>query len=49
MSEHDYLGSLKNKEFLLLQKLCDASLSDSEKVKFKKLLEETRREIESLG
>lgn len=49
MSEHNYLSSLKNKEFLILQKLCDNSISKSEKEKLKNELKEIRLEIESLG
>lgn len=49
MSEHDYLTSLKNKEFLILRKLCDNSISQTEKEKFEKELKEIRLEIEKLG
>jgi len=49
MSEHDYLSSLKNKEFLILKKLCENSISQNEKEKLEKDLEETRSEIEKLG
>lgn len=49
MSEHDYLSSLKNKEFLILRKLCDSSISQTEKEKFEKELKEIRLEIEKLG
>ena len=49
MSETSYLASLKNKEFLILQKLCDDSISQAQKEKFEKELEETRQEIEKLG
>lgn len=49
MSEHDYLSSLKNKEFLILKKLCENSISQTEKKKLEKELEETRSEIEKLG
>lgn len=49
MSEHNYLSSLKNKEFLILQKLCDNSISKSEKEKLENELKEIRLEIESLG
>lgn len=49
MNENDYLSSLKNKEFLILRKLCDTSISKSEKEKLEKELEETRSEIEKLG
>ena len=49
MSDTSYLASLKNKEFLILQKLCDDSISQDQKEKFEKELEETRQEIEKLG
>ena len=49
MSEQNYLASLKNKEFLILQRLCDNSISQNEKEKFEKELEETRKEIEKLA
>jgi hypothetical protein len=48
VSGHSYFASLKNKEFLILQKLCDNSISSTEKEKFEKDLEETRLEIEKL-
>ena len=49
MSEQNYLASLKNKEFLILQKLCDDLISQTEKEKFEKELEQVRLEIERLG
>lgn len=49
MNEHSYLGSLKNREFLILQKLCDNSVSQAEKEKMEKELKEIRLEIEKLG
>jgi len=49
MSEYNYLSSLKNKEFLILQKLCDNSIPQHEKEKLEKELEQTRLEIEKLG
>ncbi len=48
MSEQNYLASLKNKEFLILQKLCDNSISQTEKEKFEKKLKTVRSEIEKL-
>ena len=48
MSEHSYLASLKNKEFLIMQKLCDNSISPTEKEKFEKELEEIRFDIKKL-
>ena len=49
MNEHSYLSSLKNKEFLILQKLCNNSISQVEKEELERELEETRSEIEKLG
>ena len=49
MDEHSYLASLKNKEFLILKKLCDNSISQTDKEKLEKQLEETRLEIKKLG
>ena len=49
MNEHSYLASLKNKEFLIMKKLCDNSISQDNKEKIEKQLEETRREIKKLG
>ena len=49
MDEHSYLVSLKNKEFLILKKLCDNSISQTDEEKFEKQLEETRLEIKKLG
>jgi len=49
MGEHSYLKSLKNKEFLILEKLCNNSISQTDKKKFEKELEEIRLEIEKLG
>ena len=48
MSEPNYFASLKNKEFLVLKKLCDNSLSSTDKEKFEKELEEIRLEIKKL-
>ena len=49
MAKSTYLESLKNREFLLLQRLCDGSLSLDEKKNLEKELEETRLEIKKLG
>ncbi|KFM18343.1 hypothetical protein AAA799P11_01118 [Marine Group I thaumarchaeote SCGC AAA799-P11] len=49
MGEYSYLASLKNKEFLILQKLCNNSIPQNQKEKLQKDLEETRNEIEKLG
>jgi hypothetical protein len=48
MDEHGYLTSLKNKEFLILEKLCNNSISQADKEEFEKELKETRLEIEKL-
>ena len=48
MSEQNYLSSLKNKEFLILQKLCDDSISVNKKEEFKKELKDIRYEIRKL-
>ena len=49
MDDHSYLATLKNKELLILKKLCDNSMSKTDKEKFEKQLEETRMEIKKLG
>jgi len=49
MDEHSYLASLKNREFLILKKLCNNSISQIDKEKCEKELEETRLEIKKLG
>jgi hypothetical protein len=48
MSGSNYFSSLKNKEFLILKKLCDNSVSQTEKERLKKELKETRLEIKKL-
>ena len=48
MSESNYFSSLKNKEFLIMQKLCDNSVSQTEKERLEKELKETRLEIKKL-
>ena len=48
MDERSYLASLKNKEFLILEKLCNNSIPQTDKEKFEKELEEIRLEIEKL-
>ncbi len=48
MVEQDYLATLKDKEFLILKKLCDNSMSQNDKEKFEKKLKETRLEIKKL-
>ena len=49
MSEQNYLASLKNKEFFILRKLCRDIISETEKEKLEKELEDVRLEIEKLG
>ena len=48
MGEHSYLSSLKDKEFFILRKLCNNSVSQTEKEKLKMKLEEIRSEIKKL-
>ncbi|MFB5636145.1 MAG: hypothetical protein ACE5RB_05905 [Nitrosopumilus sp.] len=48
MSESRYLSSLKNKEFLILNKLCSNSISSTDKELLEKELKELRSEIEKL-
>lgn len=49
MIEQNHFISLKNKEFLILQKLCDDSISQTKKEEFEKELEKIRSKIEKLG
>ena len=49
MSEFNYFASLKNKEFLILQKLCNNSIPPSEKEELENKLKEIRFEIKKLG
>ena len=49
MTEYNYLFSLKNKDFLILQKLCGDSLTLDVQEKLKTDLEEIRLEIKKLG
>ncbi|WP_179371931.1 hypothetical protein [Nitrosopumilus ureiphilus] len=48
MNEFNYFASLKNKEFLILQQLCDDSISQTKKEKMEKELKEVRTEIKKL-
>ncbi len=48
VSESRYLSSLKNKEFLILNKLCSDSISPMDKELLEKELKELRSEIEKL-
>ena len=49
MDEHSHNTSLRNKEFMILKKLYNNSISQNDKEKFEKELEETRLEIKKLG
>jgi len=49
MIKHSYLSSLKDKEFLILRKLCDDSISQIEKEELEKELKNTRTKIKKLG
>ncbi|MDH3312722.1 MAG: hypothetical protein OEM28_06190 [Nitrosopumilus sp.] len=48
MDGSNYFASLKNKEFLILQQLCDDSISQAEKEKMEKELKKVRIEIKKL-
>ena len=48
MTEYNYLASLKNKEFLILQKLCNDSLTLDVQEKLKIELEKIRLKIKKL-
>ena len=48
MSGSNYFSSLKNKECVILKKLCDKSVSQTEKERLEKELKETRLEIKKL-
>ena len=48
MSKYNYLASLKNKEFLILEKLCDDSISQDDKENFEQDLKEVRLEIKKI-
>ncbi|BDQ31746.1 hypothetical protein NZNM25_18860 [Nitrosopumilus zosterae] len=48
MNEHSYFASLKNKEFLILEKLCDESISPTEKERMEKEIRHIRLEIKKL-
>ena len=49
MNQYNYFSSLKNREFLILQKLCNDSISLIVKEKLKIELGEIRSEIKKLG
>lgn len=48
MTNFDYLSSLKNKEFFILRKLCDDSISKNEKEKFEQELKDIRIELRKI-
>lgn len=48
MSDNSYLSSLKNKEFLILEKLCKNSISKSEKEEYEAELRDIRLEIKKI-
>ena len=48
MNDYNYISSLKNKEFLILRKLCNSSVSQTEKENLEKELKEIRSEIRKL-
>ena len=48
MIENSYLSSLKNKEFLVLEKLCNNSISKDIKEKLESELREIRLEIKKI-
>ena len=49
MNDNSYLSSLKNKEYLIMRKLCDNTISPLEKKNLEKELASIRLEIEKLG
>lgn len=49
VSDNTYLSSLKNKEFLILEKLCKNSISPETKNELEKELREIRLEIEKIN
>jgi hypothetical protein len=48
-NNYDYLASLKDKEFTILKKLTSNNITESEKNKLIKELEQVRGEITRLG
>jgi len=48
MINFDYLSSLKNKEFFILRKLCENSISQNDKEKLEEELNEIRVEIKKI-
>ena len=49
MSENRYLSSLKNKEFLILEKLCSNSILSETKNELEKELNKIRLEIKKIN
>ena len=49
MIENNYLSSLKDKEFLILEKLCSNSISSETKKELEEELAEIRSEIEKIN
>ena len=49
MSDNSYLSSLKNKEFLILEKLCSNSISTNTKNELEEELSEIRLEIKKIN
>jgi len=48
VSDPSYLSTLKDKEFFILRKLCDNSITFIEREKLEKKLKKTRLEIKKL-
>jgi len=48
VSDPNHLSTLKDKEFFILRKLCDDSITFTEREKLEKELKETRLEIKKL-
>ena len=48
MNENSYLSSLKDKEFLILEKLCNNSISKENKEKLEAELRKIRLEIKKI-
>ncbi len=49
MTEYNYLSSLKNKEFLILEKLCSNSISTDTKNELEEELSEIRLKIKKIN
>ena len=48
MAEQNHFASLRDKEFFLMRKLCDDSITSDDKTKFINELEKVRMEIKKL-